>query len=101
MCIRDSKIGTFSVIEPITELMIESDIEIEIHPVVLPETSFSIEEQWEKLAESREQFPYMDFMMLENFEHENEVAAIIKNLVDFSLSPFDCLLYTSPSPRDS
>ena len=76
-------------IEPITELTIESDIEIEILPVVLPETSFSIEEQWEKLGESREQFPYMDFMMLENFEHENEVAAIIKNLVDLSLSPFD------------
>jgi Bacterial transglutaminase-like N-terminal region. len=70
-----NRIGTFSVIEPITELTIESDIEIEILPVVLPETSFSIEEQWEKLGESREQFPYMDFMMLENFEHENEVTA--------------------------
>jgi transglutaminase-like putative cysteine protease len=84
-----NRIGTFSVIGPITELTIESDIEIEILPVVLPETSFSIEEQWEKLGESREQFPYMDFMMLENFEYENEVAAIIKNLVNFSLSPFD------------
>src|SRR6186713_16414 len=83
-----NRIGTFSVIGPITELTIESDIEIEILPVVLPETSFSIQEQWEKLAESREQFPYMDFMMLENFEHENEVTAVIRNLVDFSLSPF-------------
>jgi len=82
-------VGTFSVIQPITEITIESDIEIEIHPVILPETSFSIKEQWEKLAESREQFPYMDFMMLENFEYENEVTSIIKNLVDFSLSPFD------------
>jgi len=84
-----NKVGTFSVIQPITEITIESDIEIEIHPVILPETSFSIKEQWEKLAESREQFPYMDFMMLENFEYENEVTSIIKNLVDFSLSPFD------------
>ena len=84
-----NRVGTFSVIEPIKELSIESDIEIEIHPVVLPETSFSIKEQWEKLAEAREQFPYMDFMMLENFEYENEVATVIKNLVDHSLSPFD------------
>ena len=84
-----NRVGTFSVVQPITELTIESDIEIEIHPVVLPETSFSVREQWEKLGESREQFPYMDFMMLENFEHENEVAEIIKNLVDHSLSPFD------------
>ncbi|HMK16668.1 MAG TPA: transglutaminase family protein [Chitinophagaceae bacterium] len=84
-----NRIGTFSVIGPITELTIESDIEIEILPLVLPETNFSIQEQWEKLSESREQFPYMDFMMLENFEYENEVAAVIKNLVDLSLSPFD------------
>jgi transglutaminase-like putative cysteine protease len=84
-----NKVGTFSVIEPITEITIESDIEIEILPVVLPETSFSIQEQWEKLSESREQFPYMDFMMLENFEYENEVTAVIEKLVDLSLSPFD------------
>ena len=84
-----NKVGTFSVIEPITELMIESDIEIEIHPVVLPQTNFTVKEQWEKLSESREQFPYMDFMMLESFEHEDEVRSLIKGLVDFSLSPFD------------
>jgi hypothetical protein len=73
-----NRVGTFSVIEPITEITIESDIEIEVLPVVLPETNFSIQEQWEKLGESREQFPYMDFMMLENFEYENEVAALLK-----------------------
>jgi hypothetical protein len=56
-----NRIGTFSVIGPIKELTIESDIEIEILPVVLPETSFSIEEQWEKLCESREQFPLYGF----------------------------------------
>lgn len=84
-----NRVGTFSVIVPITELVIESDIEIEVHPVVIPETSYSIKEQWEKLAESREHFPYLDFMMLENFEHEDEVAAVIKKLVDHSRSPFD------------
>ena len=81
-------VGIFSVIMPITELTIESDIDIEIYPVVLPETNFSVKEQWEKLSEQRELFPYMDFMMLENFEYENEAAAAINQLVDFSLSPF-------------
>ena len=46
-----NRVGTFSVIVPITELVIESDIEIEVHPVVIPETSYSIKEQWEKLLE--------------------------------------------------
>ena len=80
-----NRVGIFSVIMPITELTIESDIDIEIYPVVLPETNFTVKEQWEKLSEQREQFPYMDFMMLENFEYENEVAAVIKQLVNFSL----------------
>ena len=84
-----NRVGIFSVIMPITELTIESNIDIEVYPVVLPETNFSVKEQWEKLSEQREQFPYMDFMMLENFEQENEVAAVIKSLVDFSLSPFE------------
>ena len=84
-----NRVGIFSVIMPITELTIESNIDIEVYPVVLPETNFSVKEQWEKLGEQREQFPYMDFMMLENFEQENEVAAVIKSLVDFSLSPFE------------
>ena len=84
-----NRVGIFSVIIPITELTIESNIDIEVYPVVLPETNFSVKEQWEKLSEQREQFPYMDFMMLENFEQENEVAAVIKSLVDFSLSPFE------------
>ena len=84
-----NRVGIFSVIMPITELAIESEIDIEIYPVTLPQTNFSVKEQWEKLNEQREQFPYMDFMMLENFEYEDEVAAVIKQLVDFSLSPFD------------
>lgn len=84
-----NRIGVFSVIMPISELTIESDIEIEITPTVLPEINYSVKDQWEKLNEQREQFPYMDFMMLENFEHENEVAAVIKKWVDHSLSPFE------------
>jgi transglutaminase-like putative cysteine protease len=85
----NNRVGIFSVIMPITELMIESDIEIEVAPAILPESNHSVKEQWEKLAELTDQFPYMDFMMLENFDNEDEVIAICKNLVDGSLSPFE------------
>lgn len=84
-----NRVGIFSVIVPITELVIESIIEIEVAPVILPGSTYSVNEQWEKLAELRDQYPYMDFMMLENFEHEDEVKDVVKNLVDRSLSPFD------------
>jgi transglutaminase-like putative cysteine protease len=83
-----NRVGIFSVIMPITELVIESDIEIELASVTLAETDHSVQDQWEKLAELTDQYPYMDFMMLENFEHENEVIALTKKLVDRSLSPF-------------
>ena len=84
-----NKVGVFSVIMPISELVIESDVEIEVTPVILPEIDHSIRDQWEKLTELTDQFPYMDFMMLENFEFENEVSKIIDTLVDRSLSPFE------------
>ena len=84
-----NRVGIFTVIMPITELVIESDIEIEVAAVALPETNHSIKDQWEKLHELREQYPYMDFMMLENFEHEDEVIDLIKKLVDRSISPFE------------
>ena len=84
-----NRVGIFSVIMPITELMIESAIEIEVAPVALPETNYSVKDQWEKLAELTDQFPYMDFMMLESFEYENDVISLIQNLVDRSLSPLE------------
>ena len=84
-----NKVGVFSVIMPISELVIESDVEIEVAPTVLPDTNNSVEDQWEKLAELRDQFPYMDFMMLENFDFENEVTKVIGTLVDHSLAPFE------------
>lgn len=84
-----NKVGIFSVIEPITELIIESDIDIEILPVIIPATEMPAQQQWEKLAELREQFPYMDFLAQENFEYEDEMAAVIKQVINPSLSPFE------------
>jgi transglutaminase-like putative cysteine protease len=82
-----NRVGIFTVITPITELVIESDIEIEIAATILAETNYSVKDQWEKLAELTDQYPYMDFMMLENFEHEGEVLSVIKNLASHPLSP--------------
>ena len=84
-----NRVGIFSVIMPIAELVIESDIEIEVAAVTPPEPDHSVKDQWDKLSELTDQFPYMDFMMGENFEHEDEVQAIIHTLVDRSLSPFE------------
>src|SRR6185436_7088128 len=42
-----NRVGIFSVIMPITELTIESNIEIEIAPAVLPETNYPVKDQWE------------------------------------------------------
>ena len=41
-----NRVGIFSVIMPITELTIESAIEIEVSAVIVPDTNFSMKEQW-------------------------------------------------------
>ena len=84
-----NRVGIFSVIMPITELVIESDIEIEVAAAVLPEANHSVKDQWEKLTELRDQFPFMDFMMLENYEYEDAIMDVIDKLVDRSLPPFE------------
>jgi len=40
-----NRVGVFSVIMPITELLIESDIEIEVAPIVLPVINSSIKDE--------------------------------------------------------
>lgn len=84
-----NRIGTFSIIFPITELVIESNIEVGVVPVTIPEIRYTIKERWDKLKELREIYPYMDFMMLENFDHEDEVKDVINKMVDYSLSPLE------------
>lgn len=83
-----NRVGIFSVIRPHTELSIQSVIEVITHEAQLPDDTSPSSDQWEDLGVIREQFPYMDFLLLENFEMQNEMAAIIRPMLNKNITPF-------------
>jgi transglutaminase-like putative cysteine protease len=82
-----NKVGIFSVIKPHTQLTIESLIEVIIQDAKLPDNGMLSATQWENLALIREQFPYMDFMLLENCDSYDEIAAVVKSLMNDTITP--------------
>ncbi|MGQ0738621.1 MAG: transglutaminase family protein [Bacteroidota bacterium] len=83
-----NKIGIFSVIKPHTELTIQSVIEVITHEAQLPDGTMAAETQWENLSSVRNQFPYMDFMLLENCDAQQEIAAVVSSILKEEVSPF-------------
>ena len=83
-----NKVGIFSIIKPHRELTIESNIEVITHATQLPGNDVAAAVQWENLGIIREQFPYMDFMLLEKFGYYNEISAVVTSLMNESITPF-------------
>jgi transglutaminase-like putative cysteine protease len=82
-----NKVGIFSVIKPHTELTIQSNIEVILHEASLPSNELPAEQQWENLHVIREEFPYMDFMLIEHFDHEEEICNLVASLKDDATTP--------------
>lgn len=83
-----NKVGIFSVIKPHSQLTIESIIEVVIQEAKLPTNDTASESQWDNLNIIREQFPYMDFMLLENCDSYDEIADVVKSLMNETITPF-------------
>lgn len=83
-----NQIGMFSIITPHNVLLIESDIIVSTTPVVLPEDAMSSEQQWQELNESKEVYPYLDFMNHEAFASIEELNKLSAAIIDKKDSPF-------------
>ncbi len=83
-----NQVGIFSLIKPHSELRIQSKIHVITSEVSLPEDETPAEAQWENLSIIREQFPYMDFMLLENFEAYDEVLNLSQGMIHPETTPF-------------
>ncbi len=83
-----NQVGIFSLIKPHAELRIQSKIHVITNEVSLPEDETPAEAQWENLSVIREQFPYMDFMLLENFEAYDEVLNLSQGMIHPETTPF-------------
>ena len=82
-------VGIFTVLKPVNEIVIQSEIEVETKEMLINEEPSNAAEKWKKLTEMRERFPYMDFLTNENFESACEVKATADSLFSFDLSPFE------------
>lgn len=83
-----NKVGMFSIIKPHQQLTIESIIEVITKEVKLPDSDTASETQWDNLVVIREQFPYMDFMLLVNFEAQQEITTLVNSLMNETITPF-------------
>lgn len=83
-----NQVGIFSLIKPHAELRIQSKIHVITCEVSLPEDDTPADAQWENLSIIREQFPYMDFMLLENFDAYDEVLTLAQSMITPETTPF-------------
>lgn len=70
-------VGTFTLIEPHHELLIDSRITVKTKPRIKPEITQSTEEQWKELQSKASILPYGDFLKIEPFESGTEIRQMI------------------------
>src|SRR5690349_3986991 len=72
-----NQVGTFTLIEPHTELVIDSHITVETTARLKPQITQSTHEQWEELSKMAALLPYADYLKLEAFDSREELQQMI------------------------
>lgn len=83
-----NKVGIFSLLKPHTELTIESLIRVVVQDIAAPADDVPVAGQWENLERIRGEFPYMDFMLLENCDAHAGISAVVASLQQAGSTPF-------------
>jgi transglutaminase-like putative cysteine protease len=68
-----NEVGTFTLIEPHHELLIDSVLTVKTKPRIKPEITQSTEEQWQELNSKAAILPYGDFLKTEHFDSSDEI----------------------------
>jgi transglutaminase-like putative cysteine protease len=84
-----NRVGVFSVIKPHKELLIVSEADVITKPVQLPVNTSSAQEQWLKLNLLKDEFRFIDFFEKEGFDGADEVAELVKGIIDYTKTPFE------------
>ncbi len=84
-----NKVGMFSLIEPHTELLIKSELEIITNSAPLPDDEEDADLQWEKLEQVCNLFPYIDFLHTESFDSVAELNETINQIFNKNRTPFE------------
>lgn len=96
-----NKVGAFSVINPHTELLIESTAEVFTKPVLVPMDELSAEEQWKHLDEIKYNIEFFDFLKEASFPSEAEAKKTLSGVIDPADKPLKNALVLSEYVYDN
>ena len=82
-------VGIFSVIKPHYILQIQSIIQVITQEGIPPPDNIPATEQWKNLELAGSQLPYLDFLLQEHCEVEEEIRSITREFMTPGLTPFD------------
>jgi transglutaminase-like putative cysteine protease len=80
--------GVFSVVQPHTELLIESVADVITYPIAPPADDTDIADQWQQLAAIKNNMSYMDFLYQEPFT-ATEIKSLLDEVAGFGRSPLE------------
>jgi transglutaminase-like putative cysteine protease len=81
-----NSVGVFTIIQPHDSLEIISELDVLTHSIPLPISDLSAAEEWEIIAQKKDEFPYLDFVKPETFECKAEIASVLSGIAKPSQS---------------
>jgi transglutaminase-like putative cysteine protease len=90
-----NKVGSFSIIQPHTELLIQSTAEVITNQVLVPMDEASVEDQWKHLQEIKNDPAFIDFLAPETFNSSHNVKSALSNVVNLEEKPLKNALVLS------
>ncbi len=88
-------VGVFSVIQPHTELLIESTAEVITKPVLVPMDEMPAEEQWKHLQDIKYEVEFFDFLRIEPFKSLDDVKNKLSEIINPEDKPLKIALVLS------
>jgi transglutaminase-like putative cysteine protease len=85
-------IGTFSVIAPHQELVIDSMLEVSVDPLEPPPDDQSPSDQWDRLTAVKGTYPYLDFLSQERCSSRDGILDVVKSLATPAITPLGASL---------
>lgn len=96
-----NQVGVFSVIQPHTELLIESSAEITTNPIMFPMDEAAAEEQWQNLNSIKTDVAYMDYLTQEVFPSYDNMKKTLGNVINLNDKPLKNVLVFSEYVYDN
>lgn len=88
-----NEVGTFTLIEPHHELLIDSRLTVKTRPRIKPQITQSTQEQWQELNSRAAILPYGDFLKTEHFEASDDIQRMIDARNPGQYNPYQLAKY--------